>query len=276
MTALVVILFLQFSEYFSYIHDAASAKNIVDGFEFYLQHKEYHNNSNIQEYLAAILFNARLPVEKKAKIFNLIANDSNLEETKLPFLNHGNSKLDHFINCSDKVDIDLAYRILHDTNDSNGTILNRILDPNDECYPEIIALYNKYKDNPEYDDILNSILEEVFSADAIILGTPSYFSDMTPELKSFIDRAGVIALGNGKLFKHKIGAGVVAQRRGGGTSIQSTLHHMFLMSEMIIPGSTYWNLGFGCEKGEVLSDEEAMQNMENLGENICWLLKKIL
>ena len=126
------------------------------------------------------------------------------------------------------------------------------------------------------DDILNDILEDVFSADAIILGTPSYFSDMTPELKSFIDRAGVIALGNGKLFRHKIGAGVVAQRRGGGTSIQSTLHHMFLMSEMIIPGSTYWNLGFGCEKGEVLSAEEAMQNMENLGENICWLLKKIL
>ena len=148
----------KFSEYFSYIHDASSAKNIVDGFEFYLQHKEYHNNSNIQENLAAILFNARLPVKKKAKIFNLIANDSNLEETKLRYLNHGNSKLDHFINCSDKVDIDLAYRILHDTNDSNGTILNRILDPNDECYPEIIALYNKYKDNPEYDDILNSII----------------------------------------------------------------------------------------------------------------------
>lgn len=148
----------EFSEYFSHIHDASSAKNIVDGFEFYLQHKEYHNNSNIQENLAAILFNARLPIERKAKIFNLIAKDSNLEETKLPFLNHGNTKLDYFISCSDKVDIDLAYRILHDTNDSNGTILNRILDPNDECYSEIIALYNKYKDNPEYDDILNSII----------------------------------------------------------------------------------------------------------------------
>lgn len=125
------------------------------------------------------------------------------------------------------------------------------------------------------DDILNGILEDVFNADAIVLGTPSYFSDMTPELKSFIDRAGVVALGNGKLFKHKIGAGVIAQRRGGGTSIQASLHHMFLMSEMIIPGSTYWNLGFGREKEEVLSDEEAMQNMENLGENIYWLLDKI-
>jgi len=98
---------------------------------------------------------------------------------------------------------------------------------------------------------------------------------MTPELKAFIDRAGVIALGNDKLFKHKIGAGVIAQRRGGATSIQASLHHMFLMSEMLITGSTYWNLGFGKAKDEVLNDEEAMQNMENLAENICWLLKKI-
>lgn len=125
------------------------------------------------------------------------------------------------------------------------------------------------------DDILNSILEDVYTADAVILGTPSYFSDMTPELKSFIDRAGVIALANGKLFKHKIGAGVIAQRRGGGTSIQATLHHMFLMSEMIIPGSTYWNLGFGKDKGEIINDEEAMNNMVNLGENISWLLEKL-
>ncbi len=125
------------------------------------------------------------------------------------------------------------------------------------------------------DDILNSILEDVYSADAIILGTPSYFSDMTPELKAFIDRAGVVALGNGKLLKRKIGAGVIAQRRGGGVAIQSTLHHMFLMSEMIITGSTYWNIGFGKAKEEVLTDEEAMQNMQNLGENIVWLLEKI-
>lgn len=125
------------------------------------------------------------------------------------------------------------------------------------------------------DDILNEILEDVYSADAIVMGTPSYFSDMTPELKAFIDRAGVVALGNGKLFKHKIGAGVIAQRRGGGVSIQAAINHMFLMSEMIIPGSSYWNLGFGRDKGDVESDEEALDNMVNLGENICWLLDKI-
>ena len=134
----------EFSNYFPYIHDAKSAENITDGFKFYLLHKEYHNNSNIKDNLTTILFNARLPIEKKAKIFNLVANDSNLDETKRPFLNHGNTKLEHFISCSDKVDIDLAYRILHDTNDNNGTILNRILQPGDECYSEITALYKKF------------------------------------------------------------------------------------------------------------------------------------
>lgn len=124
------------------------------------------------------------------------------------------------------------------------------------------------------DDILNDILEDVYTADAIVLGTPSYFSAMTPEMKAFIDRMGVVALGNGKLLKHKIGAVIVAQRRAGGSAIQASIHHMFLMSEMIIPGSTYWNMGFGRDKGDVLSDEEAMQNMENLGENIYWLLEK--
>lgn len=125
------------------------------------------------------------------------------------------------------------------------------------------------------DDILNSILDEVYSADALILGTPSYFSDMTPELKAFIDRAGVVAGSIGNPLKHKIGAAVIAQRREGGSSIQATIHHMFLMREMIIPGSTYWNFGFGKDKGDIQQDEEAKQNMVNLGENIVWLLNKI-
>ena len=125
------------------------------------------------------------------------------------------------------------------------------------------------------DDILNDILEDLFSADAIIFGTPSYFANMTPELKALIDRAGVIALANGKLFKHKVGAAVIAERRGGGSFIQASIHEMMLMSEMIIPGSTYWNFGFGRDKGEVNEDAETMANMKNLGENILMLIQKL-
>ncbi|MDR2526666.1 MAG: flavodoxin family protein [Rickettsiales bacterium] len=125
------------------------------------------------------------------------------------------------------------------------------------------------------DDVFNELYKEIIDADAIILGTPSYFSDMTPEMKAFIDRTGFVSLQNGGLLKRKIGAGVVAQRRGGASHIQASLNHMFLMSEMFIVGSTYWNIGFGLNKGDVENDKEAMTNMENLGENITWLIKKI-
>lgn len=125
------------------------------------------------------------------------------------------------------------------------------------------------------DDIVNEILEDLFSADAIIFGTPSYYSNMTPELKALIDRAGIVASANGKLFRHKVGAAVIAERRGGGSFIQASIHEMMLMSEMIIPGSTYWNFGFGRDKGEVSEDTEAMANMRNLGENILMLIQKL-
>ena len=125
------------------------------------------------------------------------------------------------------------------------------------------------------DDIVNDILEDLFSADAIIWGTPSYYSNMTPELKALIDRAGIVASANGKLFRHKVGAAVIAERRGGGSFIQASIHEMMLMSEMIIPGSTYWNFGFGRDKGEISADAEAMANMKNLGENILMLIQKL-
>lgn len=125
------------------------------------------------------------------------------------------------------------------------------------------------------DDIVNEILEDMFSADAIIFGTPSYYGNMTSELKAIIDRAGIVASANGKLFRHKVGAAVIAERRGGGSFIQASIHEMMLMTEMIIPGSTYWNFGFGRDKGEVSEDAEAMANMKNLGENILMLIQKL-
>jgi multimeric flavodoxin WrbA len=120
-------------------------------------------------------------------------------------------------------------------------------------------------------DDMNDYLEQMFAADAIILGSPTYFSDVTPELKALIDRAGFVSLANGGMLKGKIGAAVVAVRRGGGTHVFDTINHMFLISSMIVPGSLYWNLGVGQEKGEVLDDEEALRNMDHLGHIVDWL-----
>ena len=122
------------------------------------------------------------------------------------------------------------------------------------------------------DDIFNLAFAKMIAADAILIGSPSYFADMTAEAKALIDRAGHVARANGGLFRRKIGAGVVAARRGGAVHVLDSIHHMFLMSEMVVPGSTYWNFGFGREAGEVLGDAEGLANMQNLGEQIAWLL----
>jgi multimeric flavodoxin WrbA len=124
-------------------------------------------------------------------------------------------------------------------------------------------------------DGMNEYLEKIYAADAVILGSPTYFTDVTPELKALMDRTGFVALANGALLKGKIGAAVVAVRRGGATHVFDTINHMFLMSSMIVPGSIYWNLGMGLDKGQVLGDDEAMRNMKHLGQTIAWLGKAI-
>ena len=120
-------------------------------------------------------------------------------------------------------------------------------------------------------DKFNEVFEKMVRADAIIIGTPTYFSDVSAEIKALLDRSGFVALANGHQFAGKIGAAVVAVRRGGGIHAFDTINHMYLMSRMIVAGSTYWNLGYGLDKGEVLGDAEALANMQNLGENIAWL-----
>jgi multimeric flavodoxin WrbA len=113
------------------------------------------------------------------------------------------------------------------------------------------------------------------SADAIILGSPTYFLMMTPEMKALIDRAGYVARANGDMFQRKAGAAVVAVRRAGGIPTFDAINHFFLISQMIIPGSSYWNIGIGNKKGEVEKDTEGMETMETLGKNLAWLIKKL-
>jgi multimeric flavodoxin WrbA len=120
-------------------------------------------------------------------------------------------------------------------------------------------------------DIFNEVMEKMLKADALILGSPTYFTDVSAELKALLDRSGLVALANDRAFAGKIGAAVVAVRRAGATHVFDTINHMFLMSQMIVPGSTYWNLGIGLKKGDVKTDEEGLNNMRNLGETIAWL-----
>ena len=124
-------------------------------------------------------------------------------------------------------------------------------------------------------DNFNDIFTKMLRADAMILGSPTYFAAVSADLKALIERAGYVAYANDQAFAGKLGAAVVAVRRGGATHAYDTINHMFQMSRMILPGSTYWNMGFGLEKGDVLEDEEGLANMRHLGKSIDWLGRKI-
>lgn len=124
-------------------------------------------------------------------------------------------------------------------------------------------------------DVANDCIEKMLQAEGIILASPTYFADVSAELKALIDRAGLVAKANNDMFAKKVGAAVVAVRRGGSIHAFDSMNHFFLISQMIIPGSCYWNMGFGLEKGEVEKDDEGLQTMQTLGRNMAWLLKKI-
>ncbi len=126
----------------------------------------------------------------------------------------------------------------------------------------------------QQDDYGNECIEKMLAADGILLGSPTYVADVSSEIKALMDRACLVSRANGNMFRHKAGAAVVAVRRAGAMHAFDALNHFFLISEMIVPGSSYWNIGIGRDKGDVERDEEGIQTMQTLGRNMAWLLKR--
>ncbi len=124
-------------------------------------------------------------------------------------------------------------------------------------------------------DAMNRFIDKMAEADGIILGSPTYFADITPEMKALIDRAGMVARANDDMFQRKVGAAVVAVRRAGAIHAFDSINHFFFISQMIVPGSSYWNIGIGKTIGEVADDTEGLETMTNLGKNMAWLLKRL-
>jgi multimeric flavodoxin WrbA len=123
-------------------------------------------------------------------------------------------------------------------------------------------------------DIINECIQKMDEADGILLGSPTYFADVSAGMKALIERCGMVGGANNKMYKRKVGAAVVAVRRAGAIHVFNSLNYFFTINEMIIPGSTYWNIGIGRQPGEVNSDAEGVQTMKNLGKNMAWLMKK--
>jgi multimeric flavodoxin WrbA len=125
-------------------------------------------------------------------------------------------------------------------------------------------------------EVINECIKKIIKADAIIIGSPVYFADLSSQAKALIDVAGY-SIRSLKVnpLKRKLGAAVIAVRRAGAINAFDSINHFFLINEMIIPGSSYWNNGLGREKGQVAEDKEGMITMRVLGENMAWLLKRL-
>jgi multimeric flavodoxin WrbA len=123
-------------------------------------------------------------------------------------------------------------------------------------------------------DMVNDCIEKMIGADAIVIGSPTYFASVTPEIKAFMDRVFFVAKANNSLFNQKLGASVIAVRRAGAVCAYDTINHYFGISGMYSTGSIYWNLGIGMQPGDVESDAEGIETMKQLGQNIAWFVKK--
>ncbi len=137
------------------------------------------------------------------------------------------------------------------------------------CYK---CIENKDQRCAVKNDAANEYIEKMLGAEGIILGSPVYFNDVTPEMKALIDRTGYVSRANGRMFKNKVGAAVAAVRRSGAVHTIDSMNHFFLSGEMILVGRA---IGMGRERGEVEKDEEGMQLVKTLGQRMAWLLKKI-
>jgi multimeric flavodoxin WrbA len=124
-------------------------------------------------------------------------------------------------------------------------------------------------------DAFNLFMEKMIEADGIIIGSPTYFANVSTEVKALIDRAGLVAIANAYLFRRKVGAAVVAVRRAGGTDVYSAINYFFGINHMIMPGSSYWNLAVGRDPGDVLKDKEGLSTLRDLGQNMAWLMEKL-
>lgn len=117
-------------------------------------------------------------------------------------------------------------------------------------------------------DMFNDVFAKMLRADAILIGSPTYVADVTAETKALIDRAVFVALANNFSLKGKIGAAVAVHRRAGAVNVFDSINHMFLMAQMVVPGSFYWNMGVGTGIGDVDSDAEGKATMQHLGQVI--------
>lgn len=122
---------------------------------------------------------------------------------------------------------------------------------------------------------MNSVIEKLYEADGIIIGSPVYFSNVITEVKALIDRAGFVSMVNGNPLRRKVGAAVVAAGRVGSNVAYSAINYLFGMSEMVTAHSKHWNMTLSYNIGDIEKDTQGIETFKDVGQNMAWLLKKI-
>jgi multimeric flavodoxin WrbA len=149
------------------------------------------------------------------------------------------------------------------------SLANREIKPCDAC------LSCKKTGECRIKDDFKPIFDKMVEADGIILSSPVYFGSATPQIKALIDRAGYLSIARNRVFENKIGGAMVVARRAGHNFTFAQLLFFFLHQGMIVPGSSYWNVGFGREKGEITKDEEGLLTAKNFGKKMVWIIRKV-
>lgn len=123
-----------------------------------------------------------------------------------------------------------------------------------------------------FDDGVNEAAAKLAEADGLVLASPVYYASANGTLISFLDRLFYSASCD---LTMKVGASVVAARRGGLSATFDELNKYFTISGMAVASSQYWNSIHGREPGSAAEDAEGLQTMRTLARNMTFLMKSI-
>lgn len=126
-----------------------------------------------------------------------------------------------------------------------------------------------------YNDGFDEIIEKIKGTQGLIVGGPVYWGTVRAQLMTALQRIAMASMQNGNFLSRMVGGPITVARRGGLTSSIQEMMMFYLSNDMIIPGSTYWNMVLGQAPGEALEDEEGMKAVKRFAENVAFLVNKI-
>ena len=124
-------------------------------------------------------------------------------------------------------------------------------------------------------DGLNEIIHRIEQAEGLIVGAPVYFGTARGDLMSAVQRIGMVSRNGDKFLTGKVGGAIAVGRRGGQTLTLQEMLMFFLINDMVVTGSTYWNMVFGREPGDVWKDDEGIATIRHFAENVANLISRL-